>query len=522
EALSMDVKHRDDLFRNYVQLYESKLDTSEEKQQIIDDLKSVASAYLNLSHIDPLCRFGIIRFYKVAENSLKILKSSSLSALLNAFQTLETISVNLFLCPWKKEFKKIKTYTGPFVYYVKSTLCEEDISYILSYMGYSQEQETVFELKGPVNTSQVKMVSFDLFLAKLECELQLEIFSQVKDKGCSELNVLTERKNSKEDMRGCIDVLKRHMEHMEEVSLSISRLPPHKSGSERAHKSYTKQKVSKPSKSVDLYENHWENKSKPPLVTSVSLRNKPLYVDTSEDIKDEIIRPTPSLLTISSSPHGGSEDFLSISPNDAVRTNITYSSYIPCLEELDLYTDPDSKSTQYPKRQEPTKTDVCGVKNDVYHKRMFTKETCYMCEISICEMKMCNQCHADHVYECQQEYIKVLKQSSSAVKTPVLQNDSYSSGPTLREKAQYISQSQSQERSSALSTKTKASTSLRCGFCNKVGAANTCVNCSKVSCDMCKSSYCSDHCCRKNETHKFMPNSQLNFKSNRVSHQVYR
>ena len=60
------------------------------------------------------------------------------------------------------------------MYYVKSTLLEEDIRAILSYMGYMPELGTAYRLKELVETLQVKMVSFELFLAKVECEQMLD------------------------------------------------------------------------------------------------------------------------------------------------------------------------------------------------------------------------------------------------------------------------------------------------------------------------------------------------------------
>ena len=65
-------------------------------------------------------------------------------------------------------------------------------------MGYVPELGTAYKLKELVETLQVKMVSFELFLAKVECEQMLEIHSQVKDKGYSELDVVSERKSSAE------------------------------------------------------------------------------------------------------------------------------------------------------------------------------------------------------------------------------------------------------------------------------------------------------------------------------------
>lgn len=44
----------------------------------------------------------------------------------------------------------------------------------------------------------------------------------------------------------------------------------------------------------------------------------------------------------------------------------------------------------------------------------------------------------------------------------------------------------------------------------------------KVSCDACLGAYHYDPCCRKSELHKFLPNSQLNYKSAPFSQLVYR
>ncbi|ELR53607.1 Spermatogenesis-associated protein 2, partial [Bos mutus] len=202
---SMDAKYKDDLFRKYVQFHESQGDATPSSDE---SLRVAASTLLSLHKVDPCYRFRLIQFYEVVESSLRSLRSSSLRALRCAFSMLETMGINLFLCPWKKEFRSIKTYTGPFVYYVKSTLLEEDIRAILSYMGYMPELGTAYRLKELVETLQVKMVSFELFLAKVECEQMLEIHSQVKDKGYTELDVVSERRGSVEDARGCAEALR--------------------------------------------------------------------------------------------------------------------------------------------------------------------------------------------------------------------------------------------------------------------------------------------------------------------------
>lgn len=106
----MDTKYKDDLFRKYVQFHEGRVDTTPSKQRPGSDeyLRVAASTLLSLHKVDPFYRFRLIQFYEVVESSLRSLSSSSLRALHCAFSVLETMGVNLFLYPWKKEFRSIK------------------------------------------------------------------------------------------------------------------------------------------------------------------------------------------------------------------------------------------------------------------------------------------------------------------------------------------------------------------------------------------------------------------------------
>nr|KAF6472583.1 spermatogenesis associated 2 [Molossus molossus] len=457
---SMDTKYKDDLFRKYVQFHEGKVDTPPSKQRPGSDeyLRVAASTLLSLHKVDPFYRFRLIQFYEVVESSLRALSSSSLRALHCAFSVLETVGVNLFLYPWKKEFRSIKTYTGPFVYYVKSTLLEEDIRAILNYMGYVPELGTAYKLTELVETLQVKMVSFELFLAKVECEQMLEIHSQAKD--------------------------------------------------------YYKPRVTKLSRSVDAYDSYWESQSrKPPLKTSLSLRKEPAVADVGDDLKDEIIRPSPSLLAMASSPHGSPDDHPSSSPSNGL--GLLRGTYFSAQDDVDLYTDSEPRATY--RRQDALRPDVWLVRNDahsIYHKRSPpAKESalskCQNCGLS-CSSSLCQRC--DSLLPCP----PASKPSAFPGKSST--HDSLAHGSSLREK--YAGQTQLAH----LHSKSKSSTTAtsRCGFCNRPGATNTCTQCSKVSCDACLSAYHYDPCCKKSELHKFMPNNQLNYKSTQFSHLVYR
>lgn len=107
---SMDTKYKDDLFRKYVQFHEGKVDTTPSKQRPGSDehLREAAATLLSLHRVDPFYRFRLLQFYEVVESSLRTLSASSLRALHGAFSMLETVGVNLFLYPWKKEFRSIK------------------------------------------------------------------------------------------------------------------------------------------------------------------------------------------------------------------------------------------------------------------------------------------------------------------------------------------------------------------------------------------------------------------------------
>ncbi|KAK1905352.1 Spermatogenesis-associated protein 2 [Dissostichus eleginoides] len=65
-----------------------------------------------------------------------------LSAVSKAAELLETLCVNLFLQPWKKEIRTLKTYTGPFVYHLLPVLGSSTIQSVLASIGYLPHTDT--------------------------------------------------------------------------------------------------------------------------------------------------------------------------------------------------------------------------------------------------------------------------------------------------------------------------------------------------------------------------------------------
>ncbi|XP_054995057.1 spermatogenesis-associated protein 2 [Sorex araneus] len=505
----MDAKHRDDLFRKYVQFHEGRVEPSPGRQRpgSEEQLGAAASALLSLPKGDPADRFRLLPFYEVVEGSLRALGTSSLRALHRAFGLLETVGTNLFLHPWKKEFRSIKTYTGPFVYGVRAALREDDVRAILGRLGYVPEPGAAYRLQEPVGALQLKMVSFELFLARVECEQLLEIHAQVQDKGYSELDVVGERRSSAEDVRGCADALRRRAEGREHLSASTARVALQKSASERAAKDYYKPRVTKASRSVDASDGRWEGR-KPPLRASLSLRKEPGAAEPGDALRDEILRPPPSLLAMPGSLHRGPSDPRAAAPAPG-GLGLLRASYL-AQDDVDLYTDAEPRAAG--RRQDSLRPAVWLVRSEAHplcHKRVPLAAEPALAKCPHCGVPACPCC--DGPGPCAPP-----KPGAFPGKAAAAAQDGPAPGPAPRDK--YAGA----ERLLPAHAKAKAAAvAARCGFCNRPGATHTCTQCSKVSCASCLSAYHYDPCC-KSGLHAFLPHHQLDYKAPACAHLVYR
>ncbi|XP_044068954.1 uncharacterized protein si:ch211-189a15.5 isoform X2 [Siniperca chuatsi] len=104
-----------------------------------------------------------------------------LSALIKAAELLETICVNLFLQPWKKEIKTLKTFTGPFVYCLLPVLSSATIQSVLASIGYLPHTDTPqseYRLSEDADPDRAMLVGFELLLARVECYHLLELLEK--------------------------------------------------------------------------------------------------------------------------------------------------------------------------------------------------------------------------------------------------------------------------------------------------------------------------------------------------------
>ncbi|NWU24281.1 SPAT2 protein, partial [Dyaphorophyia castanea] len=122
----------------------------------------------------------------------------ALRDLLKALELLEVLCVNLLLCPWRREIRSLKTFTGNFVYYIQPVLPEDIVKAVLEKIGYVATTATEFSLVEKRNNEETKQTAFEIFLARIECEAILEMTNE-ENHGSVEQGTQTHRHQGEEE-----------------------------------------------------------------------------------------------------------------------------------------------------------------------------------------------------------------------------------------------------------------------------------------------------------------------------------
>lgn len=120
-----------------------------------------------------------------------------LAAFIKATEMLEIICINMFLQPWKKEIRSLKTFTGPYVYCLLPVLSRPTIQSVLASIGYlpsSDDSQSEFKLSADVDTERALLLGFELLLAKVECYHLLDLLMEHHLKPQEWLDVLQREK----------------------------------------------------------------------------------------------------------------------------------------------------------------------------------------------------------------------------------------------------------------------------------------------------------------------------------------
>nr|XP_040033974.1 spermatogenesis-associated protein 2-like [Gasterosteus aculeatus aculeatus] len=170
---------RQQLYEDYVHFYQPRPEVAPCRDP---SLLNTAARYLR-GGPQPPGPFTVFPFHRaVAHHRARsgAYGRKHLCAFSRATQLLETICLNLFLQPWKKEIRTLKTFTGAFIYGLVPVLSSSTIQSVLASIGYVPRPDTPSEyrLREDADPDRAMLLAFELLLARVECDHLLEILEK--------------------------------------------------------------------------------------------------------------------------------------------------------------------------------------------------------------------------------------------------------------------------------------------------------------------------------------------------------
>ncbi|KAM6925694.1 spermatogenesis associated 2-like [Lycodopsis pacificus] len=122
-----------------------------------------------------------------------------LQGLAKAFEVLEQAALNLYLGPWRDEYKVVKMYSGMFTHFIKPVLSMPQIEKLFGLLGYRPSSSRHEQLRlqsprvGPASLDDLLCLSCAFFLARCECFLLQTALGKHAGEAQWELSVVRER-----------------------------------------------------------------------------------------------------------------------------------------------------------------------------------------------------------------------------------------------------------------------------------------------------------------------------------------
>ncbi|TNN00972.1 hypothetical protein fugu_012218 [Takifugu bimaculatus] len=121
-----------------------------------------------------------------------------LQGLAKAFEVVEQAALNLYLGPWRREYKFVKMYSGTFTHFIKPVLSTSQIEKLFGLLGYqlsSRHEQLRLQPSrvGAASLDDLVRLSCALFLARCECRLLLAALGKHVGEAQWELSVVRER-----------------------------------------------------------------------------------------------------------------------------------------------------------------------------------------------------------------------------------------------------------------------------------------------------------------------------------------
>ncbi|XP_071767359.2 spermatogenesis associated 2-like isoform X1 [Centroberyx gerrardi] len=126
-----------------------------------------------------------------------------LKGLAKAFEVLEQAALNLYLGPWREEYKVVKMYSGMFTHYIKPVLSMPQILNLFGLLGYQSCSARHEQLRrqatgvSSASTGDLLHLSCAFFLARCECRLLLSASGRHGGEAEWELSLVRERQRGR-------------------------------------------------------------------------------------------------------------------------------------------------------------------------------------------------------------------------------------------------------------------------------------------------------------------------------------
>ncbi|XP_029992435.1 spermatogenesis associated 2-like [Sphaeramia orbicularis] len=123
---------------------------------------------------------------------------AGLQGLAKAFEVLELAALNLYLGPWREEYKVVKMYSGMFTHLIRPVFSVQQIHHLFSLLGYqpctAHPQQLRLQPASTSSSDHFLRWSCAFFLARCECRLLLAALGSHGGEAQWELSLVRERR----------------------------------------------------------------------------------------------------------------------------------------------------------------------------------------------------------------------------------------------------------------------------------------------------------------------------------------
>ncbi|XP_028286690.1 spermatogenesis associated 2-like [Parambassis ranga] len=174
--------------------------TDEDLRQQVEELLMDGDAQeVHCLGLDPLRVMDESLKAAAAVRGRRVQVRGGLRGLAKAFEVLEQAALNLYLGPWRQEYKVIKMHSGTFTHYITPVLSMPQILTVFSLLGYqassSQPEQLCLDPPrvSPACPDDLLRLACAFFVARCECRLLLEALGKRSGDAQWELSVVRER-----------------------------------------------------------------------------------------------------------------------------------------------------------------------------------------------------------------------------------------------------------------------------------------------------------------------------------------